>query len=783
MYKNFFKRFSAMGLGLLLITNFAQPVMAYTNKNDYTVEKFSNPESGVREADGIVTGGDRYNSYAWAMVERDGYIYIGTNRNLIGSVAQSMVAKMAESGLDTQTSWDIINTITNGEIPQYKAGETGGGQIIKINVATKETEVIYNAPETVSFRMAINLGNDIYFGSYCPNTQFSSDIIKIDNNDNITKVFSSYNGTSFRAATIMDDVLYFGGVDSSETLNEGDENCAKLAVIYKDPEDDTVWHRVADYKDFYEYASDSAVKSSAASPIWDIVAYKGEIYATIPNSKGYAMFKGHKALEGEEANEYGWAWEEIIGNNSEYNLGMSDEKGGFTTTNLCVAATPFVYKDKLYFMDYDNAPGIMLTAASGVISSLAGNSAKPSSYLTPMYNSLKHPQRMFCINDDGTISEVEGIKPLLEEGCTEYLWRTAVYNDKLYITTFDAKTLYNYITKLTNGCFSEMTPQELSDQLNYIKILINDLITKKATSTNTTELMSLTSNLTSVITSYTKFMKTDLSEDSAETFVNSYEEALNTINNVEEDETSTSPTINSSITEITDKIKEILSKIDFEGIKQYAYISNTLRNDDAGFELIVTDDGENFDIVTDDGFGDKYNYGGRTIITSGNSLYIGTANPFYGAQLWKITDNNMKIESKANITYQSHIQSFGWQDWKENSEISGTTGQAKRLEAIKIKPTTDTNLNGRIIYRAHVQTYGWQDWVSDGEIAGTTGQAKRLEAIEIKLTGELAEKYDVYYRAHVQTYGWQDWVKNGETSGTTGEAKRLEAIEIKLVEK
>ena len=44
-----------------------------------------------------------------------------------------------------------------------------------------------------------------------------------------------------------------------------------------------------------------------------------------------------------------------------------------------------------------------------------------------------------------------------------------------------------------------------------------------------------------------------------------------------------------------------------------------------------------------------------------------------------------------------------------------------------------------------MQKLGWQPWVSDGVVSGTTGQAKRLEAIEIKLTGELAEKYDVYY--------------------------------------
>ena len=71
----------------------------------------------------------------------------------------------------------------------------------------------------------------------------------------------------------------------------------------------------------------------------------------------------------------------------------------------------------------------------------------------------------------------------------------------------------------------------------------------------------------------------------------------------------------------------------------------------------------------------------------------------------------------------------------------------------------------------------------DGAMSGTSGQAKRLEAIQIRLTGEMAQHYDIYYRVHAQTYGWLGWAKNGEKAGTEGLAKRLEAIQIVLVEK
>ncbi len=140
---------------------------------------------------------------------------------------------------------------------------------------------------------------------------------------------------------------------------------------------------------------------------------------------------------------------------------------------------------------------------------------------------------------------------------------------------------------------------------------------------------------------------------------------------------------------------------------------------------------------------------------------------------------------KGLVLYQTHVQTYGWeQDVRHDGAISGTTGQSKRLEAIKIfKGEGVENVEGNIEYRVHCQTYGWMDWKKNGELSGTSGESKRLEAIQIRLTGELAEKYDIYYRVHAQTFGWLNWAKNGEMSGTAGYSKRLESIQIVMVEK
>ncbi len=147
-----------------------------------------------------------------------------------------------------------------------------------------------------------------------------------------------------------------------------------------------------------------------------------------------------------------------------------------------------------------------------------------------------------------------------------------------------------------------------------------------------------------------------------------------------------------------------------------------------------------------------------------------------------IEAKEVKAASTPSVSYRVHRQTYGWENyWKMDGETSGTVGQGKRLESIKIK-VSGANLG--VAYRTHIQSYGWEtNWRTDGQLSGTEGQAKRLEAIQIKLTGADADNWDIYYRVHAQTYGWLGWAKNGESAGTAGQGKRLEAIEIMVVEK
>lgn len=135
-----------------------------------------------------------------------------------------------------------------------------------------------------------------------------------------------------------------------------------------------------------------------------------------------------------------------------------------------------------------------------------------------------------------------------------------------------------------------------------------------------------------------------------------------------------------------------------------------------------------------------------------------------------------------SIVYSAHVQDIGWQNNVKDGALAGTTGESKRVEAIKIS-LSGQKAEGSVEYSAHVQDIGWQKSVKDGALAGTTGKGKRVEAIKINLTGTLSESCDVYYRVHAQDYGWLGWTKNGNPAGTEGLSKRIEAIEIKVVTK
>ena len=91
---------------------------------------------------------------------------------------------------------------------------------------------------------------------------------------------------------------------------------------------------------------------------------------------------------------------------------------------------------------------------------------------------------------------------------------------------------------------------------------------------------------------------------------------------------------------MTISIGEIIGKIFTEEniakmtsfVKCAAYMSTAER----GFDIFTLDSSLNVKTVTTNGFGDPYNHGCRTFAITDDNFIVGTANPFYGTQIWTL---------------------------------------------------------------------------------------------------------------------------------------------------
>lgn len=108
---------------------------------------------------------------------------------------------------------------------------------------------------------------------------------------------------------------------------------------------------------------------------------------------------------------------------------------------------------------------------------------------------------------------------------------------------------------------------------------------------------------------------------------------------------------------IPDKFKglyEMLVKLTSKAnLKAYAKSLPYLAKSKRGFNLFeITDrsaanEGVTVGTVTDNGFGDPFNHGLRIFCDTDDYMVVGTANPFYGTQLWRVRDTQYAVNVSA----------------------------------------------------------------------------------------------------------------------------------------
>ncbi|MFC0602912.1 hypothetical protein [Streptomyces palmae] len=136
------------------------------------------------------------------------------------------------------------------------------------------------------------------------------------------------------------------------------------------------------------------------------------------------------------------------------------------------------------------------------------------------------------------------------------------------------------------------------------------------------------------------------------------------------------------------------------------------------------------------------------------------------------------------VCYQAHLKGIGWQDWRCDGEMAGTTGRAISIDSIRFHYPASTI---EICATAHRSNYGWDSrWActtpSNRTIqVGDVNTAAPIEAVQVYLDHTTAIMQG---DAHVSNIGWisqhpgyEEYAGYGiNMLGTTGRGLPLEAL-------
>lgn len=115
---------------------------------------------------------------------------------------------------------------------------------------------------------------------------------------------------------------------------------------------------------------------------------------------------------------------------------------------------------------------------------------------------------------------------------------------------------------------------------------------------------------------------------------------------------------------LTEDVENLFAELDKifydEDVHNFVYyfgVNYYAQQCERGFDLLVSNDGVNFDAITRNGFGDAENHGLRTIGSTEQGVYMGTANPFRGTQLWRMfSDKDLPLDTDPDATrYKVHV--------------------------------------------------------------------------------------------------------------------------------
>lgn len=423
--------------------------------------------------------------------------------------------------------------------------------------------------------------------------------------------------------------------------------------------------------------------------IWDMVSYNGHLYATIctgtpenapdDNSmQSFAMVRGDKNADGS------YSWAPIVGDQerdgAKYCFGIDPARTRSGAANL------IVYNDYLYIGEYNDEEialeRILFNKSNTEQGGKSGMGGVDCSFVNAnleqsvnIYRMDKNEDMDLVVGDPTVMFPKGGISGLASgfgRNENQYIWRMQKFDGKLYIGTFDTASLLEPIGQFSNGDIIDMTPEEWNSQVQRLRDLLDHLLDKKSPDdpivpANTLadddsneavevddekaevvegfgDLSDALEDATGDLCDQAATMSQDFEDDAAyvqkiddeiayfKSFADQYQDMLDSYGNLKQQYEDAYGTELPS--DIQDALDKLLNEENLKKLQSVLTCMYYLRDAERGFDMYVTEDGVNFTTLTTNGFNDPYNHGLRTFAVTNQGLCLGTANPFYGCQVW-----------------------------------------------------------------------------------------------------------------------------------------------------
>jgi len=636
--------------------------------------------------------GDRGQSYSYASASYGDWLYIGT---MYGGLSAAGILGLSLGELSPA----MINAMYNGNMYTGEPdGQYAGGVLLKYNVKTGETKLLMSRDTNgimPTFRDAIRFNDKLYFVGMVLDMQSGLTqaeitqaimmqngfpcIYEIDpaNGDKMTRIYNCVDIAGYKEL-VQDNVFpstrAIGTYKNALIAGTLDTHGAHLVASKNPSAGQKAFSVIADMDDLFNYPKIHRQDANGGGGIYQVIEYNDDLYVVVcagdvasrnPETgtlRGFAIIKGE--CSGDPTRKSSWKWSVLAGDQKDgakYPFALDEERVS------AVACTLEVFDDYLYIGDYNDTSSALQGFVLNSNYKTLGTNLEQSINL---YRMDKNERIEKVVGDPTTRfpKSLTGLGSGYGTHMNQYTWQSTVYNDKLYVSTLDLSTFLRPLVVMTNGDLLKMDKDEWKSQINYLRVLAELLFADdsstddetvgkaaraaaaKATGRANTPALELTDEQVSSLKGMAKRrgarpsmnVMTKLFEinDRLDKLAGSFDAA-----NIESFQKEYSALV-ADYAQISDLLPENVKKM-------YDLILNVATEDNLrsiigslqymtdakpGFDLYEishTDDGVKVRAVIQDGMGDRYNHGLRIFEEMEDYWVFGTANPFYGTQLWR----------------------------------------------------------------------------------------------------------------------------------------------------